>query len=232
VANEPAEINREQLRYVGEKTALRFFNLKDPKDLSRMEETITNNSVKAFVDDLEGMNADDIKKWLIDKRGAADLEWEVCYMVSGSMSVKPEEFGEIQGFINFYPDEPSRELLPEKYREAKQVIGIGYARYPEGRHGQISGAIRQACMEINKLKGNATMGTPDMVIVALCREDNKASIKTIEDSCFDNYGSVQVKNEEGEDEKDFLFILNWDRLNTRLHTQAESSLLNASKADV
>lgn len=231
MANEPAEINREQVRYVGEKTALRFFNLKDPEDLNRMEETITNNSVRAFVEGLGGMNADDIKRWLTDKINA--VPWEVCYMVSGSMSVKPEEFGEIQGFINFYPDEPSRELLPEKYREAKQVIGIGYARYPEGRHGQISGAIRQSCMEINKLKGNATVGTPDMVIVALCREDNKASIKTAEDACFDNYGVINGKDEQGRDEKDILFILNWNRLNTRLHNNSDRFVFpNASKVGV
>lgn len=216
MANEPAEINREQIRYVGEKSAIRFFNPQDPEDLERMEKTLKDKAVAAFVEDIGNMTAGDIKNWLTrykDEKRTKD--WEVCYVVSGSIGVKPEEFGEIQGFVNLYPEENYRKFLPKKYKEAKQVVSISYGRYPEGKPGQISGAIRQACMEIDKLKG-------DMVIALLIEEENNAGIKTAEDACFDNYGAVIGTDEEGKDEKDVLFILNWNRLNTRLHTQAES----------
>lgn len=222
MANEPAEINREQIRYIGEKTALRFFNLKDPRDLKRVEETLADKSVMNFTEGIDDITTKDIKRWLTRYKDKKRINnWEVCYLASGSIGARQEEFGEIQGFINFYPSEDSRKFLPEKYREAKQIVEIGYARYPWSKPGQMSSAIRQACMEINKLKG-------DMVITALIKVENNASIKTIEDSCFDNCGNVQVKNEKGEDENDILFILNWDKLNTRLHTQAESILLNTS----
>jgi len=216
VANEPAEINREQLRYVGEKSAIRFFNPQDPEDLRRMGETLKDKSVAAFIEDIGNMSTGDIKNWLTRYKDEKRIEnWEICYLVSGSVGVKPEEFGEVQGFINFYPEEDSRKFLPEKYKKTKEIVEIGYGRYPQSKPGLMSSAIRQACMEINKLKGNT-------VITILVREENNASIKTAEDACFDNYGVINGKDEQGRDERDILFILNWDRLNTRLHTQAES----------
>jgi hypothetical protein len=221
MSNEPGD--REQLRYIGENTAIRFYDPKDPDDLKRMEETIADKAVINFVEGIKDMDAKDINRWLTryhDKRRTKN--WEVCYMVSGSNAVKPDEVGEVQGFINFYPDEESRDLLPEKYRDSENVVGIGYGRYLKSRPGQISGAIRQACFEVNKMKGMLNgKDIPDMVIIALISQTNNASVKTIEDACFDNQGTVVVDGE-----KDHLYVLNWEKLNSKLHSQADKILVN------
>jgi len=219
-------IKQEQLKYIGEKTALRFYNPQNPEDLIRMKSTLVDKGVKKFVEGIDNVSLKDIKNWLErynDKERIKD--WEVCYLVSGSSNVKLEEFGEVQGFVNFYPNEEYRYLLSENYKKTKQVVGISYARYPGAKPGQISGAIRQACIEINKLKGNIEDEEfPKMTIIAFVREDNNASIKTVEDACFKNDGLVVINN-DNKVERDFLYILDWKKLNDKLHAQVDDKIL-------
>lgn len=175
--------------------------------------TIADTKVANFIEDVDEINLEDTKDWLLGYKYASEVkDWEVCFVVNGQSDLPKEEVGEFQGFVSFYPEEICRPVLPAKFKKIKNVVGISYGRYPKAARGQMSRAVRQACMEMRKIKR-------DMVIVALIHKKNVASVRTVEHACFDDYGIVTITDKDGTFTYS-MFILNWEKLKMRLHSPA------------
>jgi hypothetical protein len=120
---------RKQIGYEGQKAGIRFIDQNDAIDMGRMKQ-IEELQSEFF---LPGMLSDDeIKEWAESK--GKELMWVA---VSGNEGVKEEEQGELQGWILFTPDEPSRVREMRKRQDVgpvekgQQVIEVAYAKVPD-----------------------------------------------------------------------------------------------------
>ncbi|MFH1971705.1 MAG: hypothetical protein ABIJ05_04970 [Patescibacteria group bacterium] len=216
---------RTQIRYIGEtEAAIRFVDTEDREDINRMFDIASNKTVQSFVDDLDGMTIGDIQKWADRHKIKNSKDWEVLYVVSGSPEyVKKEEVGEIQGFVNCYSNQETRDevkefkvLLPN-INSKTQLVELSIAKRSQSKPGQISSAVRQVCLELNKLKGKDIF-SPEMLIFVYVKTLNNAGKEVFKRACFENRGKVNLK---GEKDDYYLFTLNWDKLNSLVHSNSD-----------
>lgn len=225
---------RTQTRYLGEtEAAIRFVDTEDREDIKRMMEIASNKTVQSFVDDLNEMTIEDIQKWADRHKSKDPEDWEVLYVVSGSPEyVKEEEVGEIQGFINCYTNQETREEIEEfkallpPIEPKTQLVELSIAKVPYAKPGQISSAVRQVCFELNKLKGgkneeNEQNIPSKMLIFVYVKNSNNAGQEVFKRACFENKGKVNLK---GEEDDYYLLVLNWEKLNDSIHAKSDTVL--------
>lgn len=239
------EVLFHQDRYIGEeKAAIRMINMNDPEDVKRMLDIANSKRTNEFVEGMEGMDESDVRNWVSisesqtkhPERRADNRDWQIVYAVSGSPeNVGSDEVGELQGFINFYTDQETRDRVrkisndPNMNRET-QIVEIGLAKWPDAPSRQMSSGIRQAALEINKLKGkgvdrmegkySAAM-EPIMVLTAFIKPKNTSSMEAFADAGFENQGLVEYVEGDTTEEV-YYYRLNWEKLNQKMHEQSDS----------
>jgi|GEM_PF-1437936 hypothetical protein len=232
-----------QLRYVGEVHAgIRFVDTSKSLDMDRMFQITQDDKINNFFDGVKDMDLNDIKRWAEKHKNENPRDWEVLFAISGSPEyVEPAEVGKLQGVVNFFSDKETRDkirlfkpLLP-KINNETQLVEVGIARMGDVKPGQVASALRQACIEINKLKGkgiNKETGkyskemSPKMFVTGFVRVENIPSQKTMEHAFFENKGKITAKNVQGlEDGEYLLYFLNWEKLNDFVHKNANAAFL-------
>lgn len=251
------EVLHTQDRYLGEtKAAVRMLDMNDQEDIQRMVDIAQSERTNDYVDGMDEMDQDDVKHWIEvseshakhPERRADNSEWQIVYAVSGSPdNVAAEEVGEVQGFINFYTDQEVRDrihrvsdMIDKDMNRETQIVEIGLAKWPDAPSRQMASGIRQASLEINKLKGKgidretgkySTYVAPEMVLTACIDPENTSSIEAFTDACFVNRGLIyyDIEEEQGSLEEDgvFLFTLDWEKLNKKMHEESDK-LFSAS----
>jgi hypothetical protein len=248
------EVLFHQDRYIGEeKAAIRMINMDDPEDVKRMIDIANSKRTNEFVEGMEGMDESDVRNWVSisesqtkhPERRADNRDWQIVYAVSGSPdNVKHDEVGELQGFINFYTDQETRDRVrkisndPKMNRET-QIVEIGLAKWPDAPSRQMASGIRQAALEINKLKGkgvdrmegkySAAM-EPTMVLTAFIDPKNHSSMEAFTDAGFENQGLVHYDDGTNEDDEVYFYRLNWEKLNQKMHEQSDKLLFMQNEA--
>jgi|WetSurMetagenome_2_1015567.scaffolds.fasta_scaffold1141276_2 hypothetical protein len=83
-----------QERFIGQRSALRFFDLRDEVGRRRMYELIQSDEVKSHMEGVDTMIYRDAVKWIRDE-GREDINGrkKLLMAVSGSDGVQPAEYG-------------------------------------------------------------------------------------------------------------------------------------------
>jgi hypothetical protein len=103
----------------------------------------------------------------------------------------------------------------------------------------MASGIRQAALEINKLKGkgvdrmegkySAAM-EPTMVLTAFIDPKNHSSMEAFTDAGFENQGLVHYDDGTNEDDEVYFYRLNWEKLNQKMHEQSDKLLFMQNEA--
>lgn len=238
----------EQIKYIGEtRAAIRYLDFDDKRDMKRLLSTIRHPRVKKFVDGLTGMDISDVRGWADEYKDhtgfANDGEWMVLFGIAGTPSnpsIKNSQIGEYQGFVNCYSSPGDREqtrsnarLLGRRIIQATDIVELSVAKWPPAPSGQVDSAIRQVCLEINRIKGkslrndtgkHSKKSEPDMLIVAYIEPQNIHSRKVFELSGFINRGETKYVGDNGKVESDLLYELDWKKLNQIVHKNADRAV--------
>jgi hypothetical protein len=221
---------REQVRYAGQLSAVRFLDPTDRIDAQKLKQTITNPNVQHWMSDLN-MNEADFVAWM-QEQGSTPNRRHYLFAVSGSQRTKPEDIGEIQGFIYFYSSSEEKlqaqklidaGILTPDDLEQKRLLEISYAKSPDSPPGRITGGIMQSCLEVSKIMQRKSDTDPENILVlAYIDPENTNSIRAVEAAGFDEIGSIASYGDEIVPNK--VFRLNWDKLHKNLQSAAFRSL--------
>ena len=220
---------RSQERMVGQVAALRVIDQTDKKDMSRLK-AIDRGAADTMVGDLRS----DSSLETFAKQGSDDRG--IIFGVSGSSEkASTEEIGELQGWVQFYPDEPERvvRLMDAGILKAEElndipVVEISYAKNPDSASGQIKSAVQQACLKVAQMQAFEVKGgaqdIPSMVITAYVEPSNLASIAVLERCGFDKVGEIGYDTDS--ESPDHLYMLNWGKLNQIVHESGDKVLFD------
>ncbi len=220
---------------VGQHAGVREINFSDPVDVARIEQINNAPNVERYL----GVNmASSDLLFALAQTGAATV-----YGVAGAERVSPDEQGELQGWIYTCKDRsPStHELLrtalqlPAGQRTG-EVYSVTYAKLPTAPEGQMSSAIRAACVDLAHKEAQRRQIHPDQIdqpesymprahVVAYVRPDNIDSQMMLEASGFVRRG-VRTPTTANE-ESTYMYVLDWNELNKKLQEAADTQVLSS-----
>lgn len=205
-------------RYPGEKSAIRFFDSSDKEDMLRLRRIVDHSDVQDMMDSVAGMSKRDRYDWA-DEKGVYGRYY--MFAVSGTEAIFGEdnknEIGQVQGFVYLYAGSDERKIANRLVRAGlikksevgdSKIFEISFAKLPGSLSGQISSAVRQACLELRRLD-RIKEGT-GVFVFCFIDEENTASMRVVEASGFERRG----KHFYEADSKDMsaLYILDYKKL--------------------
>lgn len=203
---------------------VRLVDPENETDIARLLDIVHDEAAAEAMDEIDGMDEDDIAEWAEDSLDAAEdtsiSDWEIVYAVTPINSENPIRDNKLEGFVNFYA---SREVTRRATREAKRlgkpidhgtpVVEVSMAKWPLSPRGQMSYGLCLACVEIDRLMAKEPGHT---LIVAYIDPANEPSKKAFEKAGFENVGLVYYDLDETNEDLSIdgvlMFEINWSKL--------------------
>lgn len=214
---------REQTLMQGQKAAVSFIDTQDKLDMLRMDIIDKDPKVLELMSDESefGMKGKELLKWAKGTRN------QFLFAIRGSEKVKPEEIGELQGWVQFMPDSEERlNKMKEKgfiETPAKEttILEISYAKFPQAEKGQIASGVRQSLLlltgelERRDKRRTAAYKRKPLITAYVDPKGNKESVLVLEHCGFKKVG--KMKYEETETDENDVYILDWQMLYQKLY---------------
>jgi hypothetical protein len=208
---------------LGETTALRQVNTRDPIDMERYWLTNQSTGPGLMVDDIETLDE------LAENAKVNGRSEGFTFAISGTTG---QESGEFQGFVQFTPD--SRNVLRAKIEETDRfaflrglvIWEVSYAKYPMAAPRQVASAVRQGCVLLLRKLGTPSSYPRVAIIGCVAPSENPASVHVLRSACFDAMGSASdtplgmIRYEPNASSLDSVWLLNWSVLNRTLREKA------------
>ncbi len=223
----PDEQRAEQKRIVGQKSALGdAVDTEDFRDMFRLWQLDVGKGTEQLSGEMSTF--EEIVSWARNE----DEGWYMRPIRGPIRGLKnPQEPGEIQGWVQFYPEDEKnggrfQKLLnkgmvrePGNYT---RVLEISYIRLPEAESGQVASAVRQHLMllhgDINsRLKTGDHLETDYLITSYVDPVKDPDSIRVMEACGFEKVGTI--KYDENSDKEDYVFVLNLDKLYQKVDPQ-------------
>lgn len=182
-------------KYPGEKSAIRFFDSENRDDMLRLRKIVDHGEVQEMMDSVVGMSKKDRYEWA-DEKGAYGRYY--MFAVSGSEAIfgkESEEIGKVQGFVYLYAGKDEK-IIANRMVQAgfikraelndNKIFEISFAKLPKAPGGQISSAVRQACLELRRLD-KIKEGT-GVFVFCFIDEKNTGSMRVVEACGFERRG--------------------------------------------
>jgi hypothetical protein len=212
---------------LGENAALRAINTGDRVDLDRYWQT--NRSVGP------GLMVDDIatEEELIEN---AKFNGRGLGFTLAISAIAGQDMGEFHGFVQFSTD-TGNELRGKieqtglfRFYQNVDLWEVSYAKYPPAAPHQVTSAVRQGCVYLlRKLKLRGFY--PRVAIIAsVGAEENPESVRVLQSAGFDPIASLRdeprglIKYQEDAKALDSVWLLNWNRLHSKLRAKAAHGL--------
>ncbi|HSV95121.1 MAG TPA: hypothetical protein VLH94_04100 [Spirochaetia bacterium] len=204
-------------KYPGERAGIRFFDAGCKEDMVRLRKIVQHKEVQERMDSVASMSRRDMFDWA-DEKGAYGRYY--LFAVSGTKEIfgeDSEEVGQVQGFVYLYAGAEERKIIERIVKAGlikKGVIGdskifeISFAKLPSAPGGQISSAVRQACLELRRLD-KIKEGT-GVFVFCFIDETNIGSMKVVEACGFERRGKHFY--EEDSAEMSALYVLDYQKL--------------------
>lgn len=216
---------------VGENSALRQVNTRDPVDMERY--WVTNRSVGAglMVADIETMEE------LVVNAKFNGRRWGFTLAISGTSG---PETGEFQGFVQFTEERGLRDKIEATglfvFFKDVTLWEVSYARYPHSLPHQVASAVRQACVFlIGKLERRGMF--PRVAVIGATEPNaNPGSLRVLARACFnpiatsDEHPEGIIQYDDTAPELDTVWLLNWHELHHRLRQKAAPEWEKSYKA--
>ena len=193
------KMNKNELKlkkYPGEKAGIRFFDSERKEDMLRLRRIVEHGDVQDMMDSVAGMSKQDRYEWA-DEKGAYGRYY--MFAVSGTDKIfgeeQKDEIGEVQGFVYLYAGSEEKKIINRIVRlglikknevNDNKVFEISFAKLPKAPGGQISSAVRQACLELKRLD-RVKEGT-GVFVFCFIDESNVGSMRVVEACGFERRG--------------------------------------------
>ncbi|KKS64287.1 MAG: hypothetical protein UV32_C0018G0009 [Candidatus Collierbacteria bacterium GW2011_GWF2_42_51] len=194
-------------KYPGEKVEIRFFDSGRKEDMLRLRKIVDHREVQEMMDSVAGMSKKDRYEWA-DEKGAYGRYY--LFAVSGTDKIFGEdqasEIGEVQGFVYLYAGSEEKKIINRIVRAGlikknevndNKIFEISFAKLPKAPGGQISSAVRQACLEL-------------VFVFCFIDESNIGSMRVVEACGFERRGRHFY--EEDSKEMSALYVLDYKKL--------------------
>ena len=205
-------------KYPGEKVEIRFFDSGRKEDMLRLRKIVDHREVQEMMDSVAGMSKKDRYEWA-DEKGAYGRYY--LFAVSGTDKIFGEdqasEIGEVQGFVYLYAGSEEKKIINRIVRTGlikksevndNKVFEISFAKLPKAPGGQISSAVRQACLELKRL--DRIKGGTGVFVFCFIDESNIGSMRVVEACGFERRGRHLY--EEDSKEMSALYVLDYKKL--------------------
>lgn len=205
-------------KYPGEKVEIRFFDSGRKEDMLRLRRIVDHREVQEMMDSVAGMSKKDRYEWA-DEKGAYGRYY--LFAVSGTDKIFGEdqasEIGEVQGFVYLYAGSEEKKIINRIVRTGlikksevndNKIFEISFAKLPKAPGGQISSAVRQACLELKRLD-RIKKGT-GVFVFCFIDESNVGSMRVVEACGFERRGRHFY--EEDSKEMSALYVLDYKKL--------------------
>ncbi len=205
-------------KYPGEKVEIRFFDSGRKEDMLRLRKIVDHREVQEMMDSVAGMSKKDRYEWA-DEKGAYGRYY--LFAVSGTDKIFGEdqasEIGEVQGFVYLYAGSEEKKIINRIVRTGlikksevndNKVFEISFAKLPKAPGGQISSAVRQACLELKRL--DRIKGGTGVFVFCFIDESNIGSMRVVEACGFERRGRHFY--EEDSKEMSALYVLDYKKL--------------------
>lgn len=214
-------------KYPGEKAGIRFFDAACKEDMVRLRKIVSHQEVQDRMDSVASMSRRDMFDWA-DEKGAYGRYY--LFAVSGTKEIFGEdkaEIGQVQGFVYLYASSEERKII-NRIVKAKlikksevgdsKIFEISFAKLPSSPGGQISSAVRQACLELKRLD-KVKEGT-GVFVFCFIDESNVGSMRVVEACGFERRGRHFY--EEDSAEMSALYVLDFKKLKEIEESKRES----------
>ncbi|HSV94403.1 MAG TPA: hypothetical protein VLH94_00285 [Spirochaetia bacterium] len=204
-------------KYPGERAGIRFFDAGCKEDMVRLRKIVQHKEVQERMDSVASMSRRDMFDWA-DEKGAYGRYY--LFAVSGTKEIfgeGSEEIGQVQGFVYLYASSEERKII-NRIVKAKlikkvevgesKIFEISFAKLPGSPGGQISSAVRQACLELKRL--DKIKGGTGVFVFCFIDESNEGSMRVVEACGFERRGKHFY--EEDSAEMSALYILDYQKL--------------------
>jgi len=215
-------------RYKGERSAVRFFDSGSKEDMARLRKIVQHQEVQERMDSVANMSRKDMFEWA-DEKGAYGRYY--LFAVSGTEDIfgeETEEIGQVQGFVYLYAGSEEKKII-DRMVKAKiikanlvnnnKIFEISFAKLPESPSGQISSAVRQACLELKRVD-TQKKGT-GVFVFCFIDETNIGSMRVVEACGFERMGKHFY--EEDSVDMSALYVLNFKKLTEMVKAKKISS---------
>ena len=205
-------------KYPGEKVEIRFFDSGRKEDMLRLRKIVDHREVQEMMDSVAGMSKKDRYEWA-DEKGAYGRYY--LFAVSGTDKIFGEdqasEIGEVQGFVYLYAGSEDKKIINRIVRAGlikknevndNKIFEISFAKLPKAPGGQISSAVRQACLELKRL--DRIKGGTGVFVFCFIDESNIGSMRVVEACGFERRGRHFY--EEDSKEMSALYVLDYKKL--------------------
>jgi len=205
-------------KYPGEKVEIRFFDSGRKEDMLRLRRIVDHREVQEMMDSVAGMSKKDRYEWA-DEKGAYGRYY--LFAVSGTDKIFGEdqasEIGEVQGFVYLYAGSEEKKIINRIVKTGlikksevndNKIFEISFAKLPKAPGGQISSAVRQACLELKRLD-RIKKGT-GVFVFCFIDESNVGSMRVVEACGFERRGRHFY--EEDSKEMSALYVLDYKKL--------------------
>jgi RimJ/RimL family protein N-acetyltransferase len=204
-------------RYAGEKSAIRFFDSENREDMLRLRKIVDHPEVQEMMDSVAGMSKMDRLEWA-DEKGVYGRYY--MFAVSGTKENfpdNPSEVGQVQGFVYLYAGAEEKMIASRMIRagfikkeevDDYKIFEISFAKLPKAQGGQISSAVRQACLELKRLD-RMKKGT-GVFVFCFIDETNAGSMRVAEACGFERRGKHFYEADSRE--MSALFVLSYKKL--------------------
>lgn len=225
---------REQVKYVGQSSAIRHLDPTDHIDASRLKAITESPGALQWLVGPE-MSEKDYISWMNDQ-GSGKNRRNHLFAVSASKGLddkfKSDNIGEVIGFIYFYSGVKERQqaqrlvdegLINQDFLDGKRIFEISSAKHPDAPRGIMVGGRMQACLELSRrIQLNEDIDPNKILILAFIALENNKALKSVEKSGFVRIGIVSGY---GSDQKPCAaYYLNWDKLHKNMWGNANEAL--------
>ena len=197
---------------------IRFFDSGRKEDMLRLRRIVDHREVQEMMDSVAGMSKKDRYEWA-DEKGAYGRYY--LFAVSGTDKIFGEdqasEIGEVQGFVYLYAGSEEKKIINRIVKTGlikksevndNKIFEISFAKLPKAPGGQISSAVRQACLELKRLD-RIKKGT-GVFVFCFIDESNVGSMRVVEACGFERRGRHFY--EEDSKEMSALYVLDYKKL--------------------
>lgn len=181
---DPAKANLDH-----ERSRLRWVNLADPEELTRLWEIEKDPEVVKLVGNIAEDHEDMVAFTTNDRN------YMVLAVVGKDGHVEPAEVNKLQGWISIYNEEKRRLLrfandgIADLLGTGKRILEIGFAKHPKAKTGQMASALRQTLAFLQS--EHKKDGKHDLIITAYAALENQASVRVLEAAGFKKLGTVK-----------------------------------------
>ena len=197
---------------------IRFFDSGRKEDMLRLRRIVDHREVQEMMDSVAGMSKKDRYEWA-DEKGAYGRYY--LFAVSDTDKIFGEdqasEIGEVQGFVYLYAGSEEKKIINRIVKTGlikksevndNKIFEISFAKLPKAPGGQISSAVRQACLELKRLD-RIKKGT-GVFVFCFIDESNVGSMRVVEACGFERRGRHFY--EEDSKEMSALYVLDYKKL--------------------